>query len=289
MRTVAPAKINWTLEVLGRREDGYHEVRTVMQTIDLCDELDVAESSGFEVHVEGAAIPRDENLVHQAAELLAEATGRPLRAEIRLRKHIPPAAGLGGGSSDAAATLRALNRLWRLDLGIEALASVAERVGSDVAFFLRGGTALVAGRGEQVLPLPDVPETWLVVAIPEHELADKTRRMFGELSPGDFSDGSRSQKLAEGLRRGEALDADALCNAFERAADVVFDGLEAQRRLMQQEGAGKVHLAGAGPSLFAVCAGESEARGLAGRLSAAGLRSVAARTLGAVEATAIVE
>ena len=169
--------------MLGRREDGYHEIRSVMQTIDLCDELraERAVESIYET-LDGKALASDD-LIVRAAKALEERVGGALPALIRVEKRIPVASGLGGGSSDAAATLRLLNELHGIGLSNEELAVVGAEVGSDVPFFLYGGTALVEGRGERVSALPDVEGAWLTIVVPEMEIAEKTTRMYATLWP----------------------------------------------------------------------------------------------------------
>ena len=281
MKLFAPAKINWTLEVLGRREDGYHEVRTVLQAIDLCDILEFGPGEGVRLEVEGPHEALEDDLVLRAAALLDGGGGRGAR--IRLTKRIPVAAGLGGGSSDAAAAVRGLSEVWGLGRSDEELTELAAQLGSDVPFFLVGGTALAEGRGERVTPLPDAALAWLVVVVPPIALADKTKRMYGALTPSDFTDGSRTVALAERLRAGMPLrDAD-LYNAFERAAYAVIEGLDVYRGALLAAGAGRVHLAGAGPALFALAADEAAARAMLSRLRAPGGEAFAARTLTAAE------
>lgn len=166
------AKINLELRVLGRRDDGYHEVRTVLQTIDLADDLSVEESSDLSLRVEGGyRVPSDDsNLVMRAARALAERfPGHGAR--IVLRKRIPPGAGLGGGSSNAASTLFALDRLWAIEADPGLLHALARRLGADVPFFLYGGACLGLGRGDEVLPLPDPPGWTVLVAWPGVELS----------------------------------------------------------------------------------------------------------------------
>lgn len=156
LRMQAPAKVNLTLEVLGRRDDGYHEIRTIMQTVSLYDDLDISLRTDGKVMLaaEAVGLPEpEENLIVRAARLLKERTGCRLGADISLRKEIPIGAGLGGGSSDCAATLMGLNSLWGLGLAPQELANVAARLGSDVPFFISGGAALCEGRGERVSPL----------------------------------------------------------------------------------------------------------------------------------------
>ncbi len=301
MRTVAPAKINWTLEVLGRRKDGYHEIRSVMQTLGLCDEVEVRDGIGNKEHgtgsvvrageatlvVEGAQDVTEDDLTVKAARALEEATGRELPVAIRLVKRIPVAAGLGGGSSDAAAVLRCVDGLYGLGLPAEELAAIGARVGSDVPFFVYGGTALAEGRGEQVTPLREVAVGWLVMLAPPISVGDKTKRIYGALNDGDFSDGSRGEVLSQRLRRGEPVREEDLHNVFERVTYEVFEGLEAYGDALLAAGAEAVHLAGAGPALFVLARGEEEAREMANRVQGSGAKICVARTLSAREATAV--
>jgi len=149
----APAKINWFLQVAGRRDDGYHDIVSVMQKVSLYDTL-IFEESGTLDLVSEIDLPVKENLVYRAAEVLREATGCRLGARITLQKNIPLSAGLGGGSSDAAAALRGLNRFWSLGLNDQTLRLLGARLGSDIPFFIGPPCALVEGRGEKVRPLP---------------------------------------------------------------------------------------------------------------------------------------
>ncbi|HEU4759755.1 MAG TPA: 4-(cytidine 5'-diphospho)-2-C-methyl-D-erythritol kinase [Dehalococcoidia bacterium] len=289
LRVMAPAKINWTLEVLGPRRDGFHEVRTVLQTIDLCDEVRLAPAEALSLSVEGPHEAREDDLALRAAALLAEAAGRAPSASIRLAKRIPAAAGLGGGSSDAAAVLRGLDRLWGPGLGHERLAELAATLGSDVPFFVYGGTALAEGRGERVTPLPDVPPVWLIVLVPPFTLPEKTRRLYQALTAADFSDGARTAALARRIEAGEAIDGECLHNAFEPAAFATFPELGAYRDALLAAGARRVRVAGSGPALFVVAPTEAEARALHERLRAPGGVAFAARTLTAAEAVAVEE
>ena len=152
------AKINWTLDVLFKREDGFHELRTIYQTVSLHDTLRLTETaSAIEIACDDERVPLDEtNLAHKAATRLREAAGVAKGARIQITKRIPVAAGLGGGSSNAAATLMGLTRLWRVHLDDRALFDIAASLGSDVPLFLIGGTVLGVGRGEEVYPLEAV-------------------------------------------------------------------------------------------------------------------------------------
>ena len=289
----AYAKVNWALEVLQRRPDGYHEVRTVIQTIDVCDTLELQPAAELRLEANDEGLPpAEENLVMKAAHLLRERADGLSGARMRLSKAIPVAAGLGGGSSDAAAALRGLNQMWDLDLPREALEQIAARLGSDVPFFVHGGTALAEGRGERITPLPDTPPTELVVALPPLTLADKTRRMYSLLTPADYTDGSAAERLTDAIRQGRPLEADArwdehLFNVFDGPAFRTFPELERLRRALLEAGARSVHLAGSGPALFTL-AGDAAQRGRLTRAAAqAGARAFVAATAPAAEAVAL--
>jgi 4-diphosphocytidyl-2-C-methyl-D-erythritol kinase len=163
----APAKVNWWLEVLGRRDDGFHEVETVMQAVNLCDTLTVRETSGaLQLACSVNLGPLEQNLAFRAAVLLRDEHAPGRGAHLALTKRIPHGAGLGGGSSDAAAALVALNRLWGLGLAAQRLGELAARLGSDCPFFVGGGLAVCTGRGEQVRALPDGRTRHIVLLYP---------------------------------------------------------------------------------------------------------------------------
>jgi 4-diphosphocytidyl-2-C-methyl-D-erythritol kinase len=170
------AKINLSLIVLGKREDGYHDLHTVMAAIDLNDDLhfDHADRQGIFLECSGRPVANDrDNLVVQAARLLAESAGIQPRLKIRLHKRIPIGAGLGGGSSDAATCLAGLNLFWNLNLPIAALARLAAVLGSDVAFFLYNSVALCTGRGEIVQPIPQRCRRPILLIIPDFSLSTR--------------------------------------------------------------------------------------------------------------------
>lgn len=275
LRLLAPAKVNLTLEVLGRRPDGYHEVRTVMQAVDLCDELLLAPSKELSLSVTPAdAAPVEANLVLRAAEALAARAGVTDGAAITLRKHIPTAAGLGGGSSDAGATLLGLRRLWDLAVKDGELAEIAASLGSDVPFFLCGGTALATGRGETLLPLPPPQEGAAVLLAPGAPgLEDKTRRLYGMLRPEHYAAGEATDEVVGRLHAGEPI-AEMLVNAFEAVAADAYAAHGEYRSALPRS-----VLAGAGPSVFALFANETEARLAADRLARQGYNAFAAGVL----------
>ncbi len=275
----AYAKVNLTLEALSRRDDGFHEIASVVQTIDLSDELRFALSDQLTLRCSEPSLETPDNLALRAAALLKERTGYPGGAEIHLDKSIPMAAGLGGGSSDAAATLKALSKLWELRLSHDDLLPLAAALGSDVPFFLTGGTAMMEGRGEVVRPLPSMPTTHMALLVPPDDVHTKTATLYRSLEPSHYTDGSASARLAACIERGERPDAKLLFNVFEAVATQVFPSLEAHRRALHEAGAGSAHLSGSGPTLYALCGSEGEALSLAERLRAVGYEPYVARTV----------
>jgi 4-diphosphocytidyl-2-C-methyl-D-erythritol kinase len=251
MRYRCYAKVNLTLEILGRRADGFHDLASLVHTISLADDLRVEAADGLLTRVEGLDLDPATNLVARAAALLQTSLRERRGAELTLVKRIPAAAGLGGGSSDAAAALVALNALWGHRSNLGALAELAAELGSDVPFFLRGGAALMTGRGEQLEPLPPIVGQWLVLLVPAHDVPDKTRQLYGALASGDFSSGAATRQAAEQLRHGQALEPSACVNGFQRAAREVFPGFASAWADAEQRCGRTFHLSGAGPALFA--------------------------------------
>lgn len=275
----AYAKINWTLEVLGRRPDGYHEVATIMETIGLWDTLSLSHHEGLCLECLCLELEGVDNLALAAAQHLQRSSGYGGGARIRLEKAIPVAAGLGGGSSDAAAVLRGLNRLWGLDLARDRLAQMGSELGSDVPFFVHGGAALVEGRGERVTPLPYPPRAWLVLLRPPITIEHKTATMYRSLTAAHLTSGEATRRLADRIERGGNILADHLHNAFEGVAGSIFDSLGEYRRRFLAAGAREVHLAGSGPTLFCLVEAEAEGKRLAGSLRGQGLEAYVAATV----------
>ena len=267
----APAKINLSLEILRRRDDGFHDVATVLQTIDLADELAFTPASEIVVEGDTEGIPLEENLVYRAARLLQNHLGETPGARIHLNKRIPLAAGLGGGSADAAATLVGLCRLWERDLRRGELATLAAKLGSDVPFFLYGGTALAEGRGERITPLPPLRHADIVLLAPPIDLPAKTATLYRSLDPADFTGGEVTRALVAAMRKRLPPTPDELFNGFARAALERFEGLEGYWSRFEKAGADNVHLSGAGPSLFSLARSRDEAEALHRRCLHAGL------------------
>jgi 4-diphosphocytidyl-2-C-methyl-D-erythritol kinase len=274
----APAKINLTLDLLRKRPDGFHELRTVMQSIDLADELTFEHSGSLSFECDDPALSGDDNLVVRAARALGDASGIMRGAQITLKKRIPTAAGLGGGSSDAAACLLGLADLWGIDWPRECLVEIAALLGSDIPFFLWGGTALAEGRGEIITPLPPAPPLDIVLLFGAPAPADKTRRSLSHVRPEDFTDGSRCNALVAAIRHGR-VDPSSFSNDLTAPAERAFDNLVRDRRAFEAAGARQVLLAGAGPTQFAVAASREEARALEERLLEMGKRAISVQTV----------
>ncbi len=284
-----PAKVNLHLEVLRRRPDGYHEVRTLLAAVGLWDELEVvaAPSGVWEMQVEGGVVLPRENTVWRAAQLLARAFPEVGGARVVLRKSIPVAAGLGGGSADGAAALVALANLWGLATDPAQLVTLAAQLGSDVPFFLLGGACWATGRGEQVVPLPDLP-SYGVVLIPGHEPVstpvvynawDKsqspprvTETSGAEVSscgpgPGGGTEGAGGFSLYDWLvRRGE-LPFAKLRNDLQGAAVELFPWIAENLAVLTRLAPLVAMVSGSGGTVFGVFGDEEEARRVAAALA----------------------
>jgi 4-diphosphocytidyl-2-C-methyl-D-erythritol kinase len=266
----APAKVNLVLEVLGK-DNGYHRISSIVQSIDLCDVLNFELDKEIYFDCDEPSLKRD-NLVKRAAGLLKESAKCNLGARIELRKHIPWGVGLGGGSSDAAATLLALNELWRLGLPLSKLVRLASKLGSDVPFFIHKGTALIEGKGEKVTQLPSLPSTSCVLLVPPlPKIPGKTKQMYSNLRVADFTGGESVQRALASLRQGKEIDHRLMFNVFESIAFDFFAGLEKYRRVLKEAGAPRVYLAGSGPCLFALFADAKDAGEVFSRLKKQGL------------------
>lgn len=275
----ASAKVNLALEVLGRRPDGYHEIATVLQAIDLSDRLVLEDADGgIELRCDTQAIPTDrQNLAWRAADLLRRAAGVARGVRIRLWKRIPVAAGLGGGSSDGAAVLYGCNRLWRLGWDTARLATLATELGMDVPFFLRGGRALATGRGEILRPLPPAPGLTLVIVNPGVPLS--TREVYARV-PGDLrGDGTRVAALVRALDRGPRAVAAALHNALEGVVERRCPVLGELKAALAKAGALGCVMSGSGPTVVGVAASARHARAIREALGPSPWASWVVRTL----------
>jgi len=286
LRLVAPAKINLALEVLGKRPDGFHEVETVMTTIDLADRVTVTPretGAGLEVVLTGPyaeGIDPHDDLSRRAAIRVAEAAGIEPDVRIQVEKRIPSPGGLGGGASDAAAVIRLLDRLWGLRWKMPRLEAIAATLGSDVPFFLHAGAARCTGRGEVVEPLRDMrPLRLLVLLPPVPRLEQKTAKRYAALHPHDFTNGDRTRRLAARIARHAPPPTGDLVNAFERVIERTDPELVAHYARYGQAGALQLHLCGAGPAVYLFIREDAKASELRRDFRAVGATVFEARTL----------
>ena len=260
----APAKLNLTLDVLGRREDGYHDLKMVMQSITLADRLTLrpGRAPGIQVSSSFHFLPTGEkNLAGKAAVCFYQALGRPARdLDISITKHVPVCAGMAGGSSDAAAVLRALNRLEGDPFSPEELAHVGEAVGSDVPYCVLGCTAMAQGRGEVLTPLPPLPHCWVVACKPDFPVS--TPELFARIDSCRIRRRPDADGLIAALEQGDLMEvARRMYNVFEdvlperqlaRVADI--------KNTLIQQGALGANMSGTGPTAFGLFSSQSQAQ-----------------------------
>jgi len=273
----AAAKVNLVLEVLSKRDDGYHEIATVMQTIDLTDRLTLEDADTVALRVSDGPVPIDmTNLAVRAALALREAAGVDRGVRVALDKRIPVAAGLGGGSADAAGVLIGLNRLWGLRWPRAKLEEVAVSLGMDVPFFLRGGAALATGRGER---LESVPAGGLALVLVNPRLGSSTAEAYGRVTPALYTDGRRTQALVDALRSRRATRvASSLYNGLEGAVAPHYPEVGRMRAALLAAGALGAAMSGSGPTVFGVARSFEHARQIRSRLTRASWACWAVRT-----------
>jgi len=255
----APAKINLTLDVLYKRPDNYHEVEMVMTTVDLADRicLESREDGVIEIISTDNFVPNDHrNFAYQAARLVKDTYGIGQGVSITIEKEIPIAAGLAGGSSDAAATLKGLNELWNLGLSIDELAELGAKIGSDVSFCVYGGTALATGRGEKIQELSAPPNCWVVLAKPK--IGVSTAEVYGGLKV----EGLEHPNTKQMMHAIETEDYELLCKSLGNVLETVTFKLHPEvvmlKEQMKRFGADATLMSGSGPTVFGLV--DSEAR-----------------------------
>lgn len=293
MKLILPsfAKINWTLEILGKRPDGYHELRTLLQTVSVADEL-VFEplQHGIEIVCDHPDVPCDEtNLVHRAAKLLADFTGVEKGIRVTIHKRIPTAAGLGGGSGNAAVTFLALQELWQVKLPPRDLFELGAKLGADVPFFFVGGTCLGVGRGDEIYPLADIKADNLLLV--NAGILVPTREVYGALPP-ELTNPSAIHKMPTSFEAAYA----AITHQNEQIRlknDLEIPVLARHRLLgeikqkLQRAGASGVLMSGSGSTIFAIFDSDEARKGAQRELSQNGWWCAPARTLGRDEYQAI--
>lgn len=289
----SPAKVNLFLEILGKRPDGYHEIETIIQEVDLADQLEIKEKThGIYIKTDSPSLPRDKsNLVYRAAELLKRHCRIKQGVEIIIRKRIPVGGGLGGGSSNAACTLKGLNRLWRLEFGPIELSLLAAQLGSDVPFFIYGGTALCKGRGEIVFPLvasqgTKANRSSFTYLIIYPGITVPTRRIYHNLNcnltkhPQDvslfinklcqFRQANSPAQRSSALREFDKI----LFNRLEATVLKLYPVLGAIKTELTQLGLSPVLMSGSGSSFFGPVGSRKEGKSLERKIRAKGLGQV---------------
>ncbi|TYR78317.1 4-(cytidine 5'-diphospho)-2-C-methyl-D-erythritol kinase [Priestia megaterium] len=247
----APAKINLSLDVLHKRSDGYHEVKMVMTTIDLADRIELSEREDgrIVIYSHNRFVPDDQrNLAYQAAQLLKQRYHVTKGVNILIDKHIPVAAGLAGGSSDAAATLRGLNELWKLGLSLDTLAEIGAEIGSDVSFCVYGGTALATGRGEVIEHIEAPPNCWVILAKPE--IGVSTADVYKNLNLQNLTHPD-VDRMIHAINTG---DYNGMCRLVGNVLEAVTLQMHPEVALIKEQmkrfGADAVLMSGSGPTVF---------------------------------------
>lgn len=257
----APAKINLTLDVLHKRDDGYHEVEMIMTTIDLADRIELTSMEEDDIIIEssGGFVPCDNrNLAYQAADLLREKFNRRDGVHIYIDKQIPVSAGLAGGSSDAAATLKGLNQLWDLGLTVDELAVIGAEIGSDVSFCVYGGTALARGRGEKIRQIASPPPCWVVLAKPT--LGVSTADIYRQLDLNGVTH-PETENMMDAIRKKDYTRInETLGNVLESVTLKQYPEVRHIKEQMTRLGADGVLMSGSGPTVFGLAVHESRAQ-----------------------------
>lgn len=249
----ANAKINLTLDILGKRSDGYHEVAMVMQEIGLCDIISLERKpAGIELTMDKAELPADNtNLAYKAAQLFLAALHINSGVAIDIKKSIPIAAGLAGGSADAAGVLRGMNELFSTGLTTEMLCKIGEKLGSDVPFCICGGTMLATGRGEILKRLPPIPECYVVLAKPKVAVSTAwAYKMYDECETEKHPD---NVAIISALESGNITQvSNLLGNVLEDVTCRAYKEIDEYKRIMLQNGATAAMMSGSGPTVFAI-------------------------------------
>lgn len=280
----APAKINLHLRILGLRQDGFHEVQTLLQSIDLHDTLAIRRRPGpLTVACRGADVPAGRaNLVWSAACALWRELGRhgePEGAAVTIRKRIPPAAGLAGGSSDAATALRGLCAAWRVQPGARRLRAAAAAIGSDVPYFLAGGAALAGGRGERIRRVPDIEPLWVVLARPAFGVATADAYRWFDADGARPGPSPRSAGLPAGWRQAWR----GLANDLEPAVTRRHPDIAAMVQRLQRNGALLAAMTGSGSVVYGLYRGRPAAEAARRAVRSPGWRTTLTRTIGRSE------
>jgi 4-diphosphocytidyl-2-C-methyl-D-erythritol kinase len=260
MIAAAPAKINLTLDVLKKRADGFHEIRSVVQTVSFGDKLKISAAPKLEIKCNLPQWSLNKSLINKAVSLLRNSAAGNQGALIEIEKHIPLSSGLGGDSSDAAAVLRGLNLLWNLRLSQRDLLAYGAQLGSDVSLFLYGGTLLMEGKGEIIRPLKPMPHMSVVLLVPPIARPEnKTQQMYSQLTVRNYTSGKNTQDFINMLEGRAAAPGLSLFNVFDDIGSRFFPALTEYKAKFTEAGAHDIHLAGSGPTLYTALRNEAKA------------------------------
>ena len=276
MKINAYAKINLTLDITGIRPDKFHSIRSVMVPVSLCDVITVEKSNIFSFDCNIKSLVSDDNLCVRAARLFLAENGINENVSIYLEKNIPLPAGLGGGSSDAAAILNALNETFGCPMNRDRLLSLAAQLGSDIPFCLLCAPALCEGRGELITPVSNIPQMDIVIAIGEGRLP--TPEVYRRYDEAGLEIRNDTEKLINAIKEGSGITA-LLGNAFEPVTDILAPETKKLRELMRSLGAKNSRLSGSGPSVYGVFEKSEEAENAAKMLTEMGYFAVSCKTL----------
>ncbi|GMA07668.1 4-diphosphocytidyl-2-C-methyl-D-erythritol kinase [Tetragenococcus halophilus subsp. flandriensis] len=257
----APAKINLGLDVLYKREDNYHELEMVMSSVDLADHLSFEPLCEDQIVIESnkAFLPSDQrNNVYQAAAIIKKRYGIAEGIKITIKKNIPVAAGLGGGSTDCAATLRGLNRLWKLELSMEEMIDIGMHVGTDVPYCLYGTTSFIAGKGEIVNVLEPMPPCWVILVKPQ--LSVSTRKIFQQVDMTQITHPNMKELASAILRQDYSDMLYYMGNSLEDVTIPKHPIIQQIKSRMMKFGADIALMSGSGPTVFALCQKQSRAK-----------------------------
>ncbi len=254
----APAKINLSLDAINKRDDGFHEVEMIMTMVDLADRIDLTDTDDglITVDVSEGFVPNDHrNLAYQAASLLRKHCQIKRGVSIYITKRIPVAAGLAGGSSDAAATLKGLNQLWNLGLSLDELAVMGAEIGSDVSFCVYGGTALATGRGEMIKAIPSPPPCWVILAKPP--IGVSTAEVYKRLKVNEVEHANTSAMIKAIEEQSFSGICNNLHNVLESVTLDLYPEVKNIKEQMIRFGADGVLMSGSGPTVFGLVEHES--------------------------------
>ncbi|MBN18875.1 MAG: 4-(cytidine 5'-diphospho)-2-C-methyl-D-erythritol kinase [Chloroflexi bacterium] len=247
------AKINLTLEVIDKYEDGYHNIKSIIQTIDMYDILEFRPSNSVNINMNGYAVPINTNIIYKTVKYLKNLYSIQEGINIKVEKNIPLAAGFGGGSSNAANTLLVLNKIWDLNLSLKEMVDVAINIGSDVPYFLYQGTALVQCKGEKITKLPDAHINNILVITPNGQIIpNKTKTMFSYLIKDNYSDGKLTDNLIEKINNNLSIRNNDIYNVFGEISFLAYDFMQLLVCRLSKYGISKINICGAGPSVFII-------------------------------------